>query len=148
MGEPILRILNISGARPVSLACHDSRNEALRKYKDDRVSYHVNFGTVCENSPKQYAVYSVQYDPLRDTILLSNDETLGLFYDSYDILPRNGPVADIRVLPIKSLALRCCQPLLHESHTVFYTTKMFDLEELILVDTTVGPNRCRGCLQP
>jgi len=48
-------------------------------------------------------------------------------------------VADIRVLPIKSLALRGFQPPLHENHTVFYTTKMFDLEELILVDTTVGP---------
>ena len=134
-GEPILRILNMSGAHPVSLACRDSRNEALRKYKSDyTISYHVKFRNPnFKDTSEQYPVYSVQYDPLQDTILFSSDETLQLFYDSYDILPRNGAVADMRVLPIKSLSLRGYQLRLHGCPNFSYITQTYGLEELIRV---------------
>jgi hypothetical protein len=148
--RPILPILNISGAHPVSLECHDSRNEALRKYKDDyRVSYHIKHHSFYStNTLEQYPVYSVQYNPLRDTVVFSNVETLKMFYNFYDFLYENGPMADIRIIPIKSLALRGCQLPFHECHNVydqfmrfkmFYITRMFELEEPILVNITVGP---------
>jgi hypothetical protein len=143
---PVPRILNILGAHPVSFACLDGRNEALRKYKYDyHVSYHVTWLDPYGNTAHQYPVYTVQYNPLQDTVVFSDDDTLEIFCDFYDILRGNVLVEDIKVSPIKSIAFRGCQLPFHASDVEYlsmrskmpYIARMFELEELILVNITV-----------